>query len=126
MEVDVGSWSGLTRDEIEARYPDGYRRWLDKGGWEDGETYDEAGREGRVRVARDRGPAPGRGRPRGHTVGRSGRRSRLWQASGSGARRSLGVVENCAVVRLAVREGASALETDDPVRLLQALASVPR
>jgi 2,3-bisphosphoglycerate-dependent phosphoglycerate mutase len=43
-EVDVGSWSGLTRTDIESRFPDGYRRWLDFGhGWDDGETYDELG-----------------------------------------------------------------------------------
>jgi broad specificity phosphatase PhoE len=44
-EVDVGSWSGLTRSEAEARFPDGYRRWLDGGrGWEDGESYEAMGR----------------------------------------------------------------------------------
>jgi broad specificity phosphatase PhoE len=43
-EVDVGSWSGLTRAEAEARYPDLYARWLQGGeGWEDGETYDQLG-----------------------------------------------------------------------------------
>src|SRR5262249_5745086 len=26
-EVDVGSWSGLTFDEVEARFPEGFRRW---------------------------------------------------------------------------------------------------
>ena len=41
-EVDVGSWSGLTRAEIEQRFPEQYARWLDYGqGWDDGETYDE-------------------------------------------------------------------------------------
>lgn len=41
-EVDVGSWSGLTRREAEERFPDGFRRWLEGGrGWEGGETYDE-------------------------------------------------------------------------------------
>ena len=40
-EVDVGSWSGLTRTEIEERFPDEYARWLDyEQGWQDGETYD--------------------------------------------------------------------------------------
>jgi broad specificity phosphatase PhoE len=40
-EVDVGSWSGLTRAEIEERFPEQYARWLDyEQGWEDGETYD--------------------------------------------------------------------------------------
>ena len=28
-EVDVGGWSGLSRSEVEARYPDAFRRWLD-------------------------------------------------------------------------------------------------
>ena len=41
-EVDVGSWSGLTRAEIEQRFPEQYARWLDYGqGWEDGETYEQ-------------------------------------------------------------------------------------
>jgi broad specificity phosphatase PhoE len=41
-EVDVGSWEGLTREEAEAGFPEGYRRWLAGGtGWEDGETYEE-------------------------------------------------------------------------------------
>jgi broad specificity phosphatase PhoE len=40
-EVDVGSWSGLTRQEIERRFPDQYARWQDYGqGWADGETYE--------------------------------------------------------------------------------------
>jgi phosphoserine phosphatase len=44
-EVDVGSWSGLTRAEVEDRFPEQFRRWLDYGqGWEDGETYEEMGR----------------------------------------------------------------------------------
>jgi broad specificity phosphatase PhoE len=43
-EVDVGSWSGLTRAEAEQRYPEGYRRWLaGEEGWDDGETYKQLG-----------------------------------------------------------------------------------
>ena len=43
-EVDVGSWAGLTREEVAARYPDQYHRWLNyEQGWEDGETYEEMG-----------------------------------------------------------------------------------
>ena len=43
-EVDVGSWSGLTRDEVAERFPDGYRRWLARAhGWENGESYEELG-----------------------------------------------------------------------------------
>jgi broad specificity phosphatase PhoE len=41
-EVDVGSWSGLTRTEAEQRYPEAYPRWIaGEEGWDDGETYDE-------------------------------------------------------------------------------------
>lgn len=41
-EVDVGSWSGLTRAEAEAGYPEAYARWLQGAeGWEDGETYEQ-------------------------------------------------------------------------------------
>jgi broad specificity phosphatase PhoE len=39
-EVDVGSWAGLSRTEVEQRYPEAFRHWLDGGeGWEDGESY---------------------------------------------------------------------------------------
>jgi broad specificity phosphatase PhoE len=41
-EVDVGSWTGLSRSEVELRFPGELRRWLAGGeGWEDGETYQE-------------------------------------------------------------------------------------
>ncbi|HXV58536.1 MAG TPA: histidine phosphatase family protein [Gaiellaceae bacterium] len=41
-EIDVGSWSGLTREEAEARFPDAFRRWADGAhGWDDGETYEQ-------------------------------------------------------------------------------------
>jgi broad specificity phosphatase PhoE len=44
-EVDVGSWQGLTRVEIEARFPEQFARWLDYDqGWEDGESYEGMGR----------------------------------------------------------------------------------
>jgi phosphoserine phosphatase len=43
-EVDVGSWSGLTRAEAESRFPAAYGRWLQGAeGWEDGETYEQLG-----------------------------------------------------------------------------------
>ena len=43
-EVDVGSWQGLTRAEIEERFPEQFARWLDyEQGWDDGESYDEMG-----------------------------------------------------------------------------------
>jgi len=43
-EVDVGSWSGLTRAEIEERFPEGFRRWIEfDHGWDGGESYEELG-----------------------------------------------------------------------------------
>ena len=40
-EVDVGSWSGLTRADAEARYPEDFERWrLGEVGWRDGESYE--------------------------------------------------------------------------------------
>ena len=41
-EVDTGSWSGLSRVDVEARFPEGFARWRSGGsGWEDGETYQQ-------------------------------------------------------------------------------------
>jgi broad specificity phosphatase PhoE len=107
MEVDVGSWSGLTRGEVESRYAEGYRRWLEYGhGWDDGETYDELGRRvvrGLLEIgARHDGEnvlAVTHGGPI---------RSALAAAGGIGfdeARRSLTVVGNCATIPLVVRAG---------------------
>jgi 2,3-bisphosphoglycerate-dependent phosphoglycerate mutase len=43
-EVDVGSWSGLTREEAEQQFPEGFQRWLRwELGWEDGESFEEMG-----------------------------------------------------------------------------------
>jgi broad specificity phosphatase PhoE len=52
-EVDVGSWSGLTRAEAERRFPEAFLRWLaGEEGWDDGETYEQLGDRvlGAVRV----------------------------------------------------------------------------
>jgi broad specificity phosphatase PhoE len=46
-EVDVGSWTGLTHEEVKQRFPDGYRELRERSGrgWDGGETYAElAGR----------------------------------------------------------------------------------
>jgi broad specificity phosphatase PhoE len=42
-EVDTGSWSGLAREEIEARWPGAIERWQAEGrhGWEEGESYED-------------------------------------------------------------------------------------
>jgi broad specificity phosphatase PhoE len=51
-EVDVGEWLGLAPDEVQARHPEGYARWLAGGtGWEQGESYPEMAERG-LAVAR--------------------------------------------------------------------------
>ena len=108
MEVDVGSWSGLTTTEVEQRFPDGFARWVETraGGWTDGETYDELG----VRVVAEL-----------HEIARRHPEERVLAVTHGGAIRSvlaviacvsfasgrvrIGFVENCEVVRVAVRDG---------------------
>ena len=45
-EVDVGSWTGLSQEEVKERFPDAYShvRARTGRGWEGGETYAEMGR----------------------------------------------------------------------------------
>ena len=106
-EVDVGSWSGLTRSEAEARFPAGYRRWLEFGhGWDDGETYQELGLRVLSEVRRIAEDHPGE---RVVAVTHGGPiRSALAASAGvqfGDARRSIHVIGNCAVVSFAFRDG---------------------
>lgn len=43
-EVDLGSWTGISRDELERDNPGAWRSWRIEGieGWEGGERYDQA------------------------------------------------------------------------------------
>ena len=106
-EVDVGSWSGLTREEVEQQYPVGFARWLEFGhGWDDGETYDELGARvvtGLARIAERHDGGDVLAITHGGPI-----RSALASAervSFDEARRSIHVIGNCAVVRLAVLDG---------------------
>ena len=108
MEVDVGSWSGLTRAEVEARFPDGYRRWLDYGhGWDDGESYDELGERvvsGLLEIAARHPEELVLAVTHGGPI-----RSALAASAGvrfGEARRSIAILENCAAVRMTVESGA--------------------
>jgi probable phosphoglycerate mutase len=43
-EVDLGSWTGVSRDELEQQDPGAWRRWRIEGieGWDGGERYEQA------------------------------------------------------------------------------------
>ena len=107
-EIDVGAWSGLTRDEVAARFPESYARWVDHGpvGYEEGETYEQL--EARV-VPAIRGLAE-RHPSETILVVTHGGPSRVMQAHAAGvdyaeARRRETVLANCAVCRFAVENG---------------------
>jgi probable phosphoglycerate mutase len=106
-EVDVGSWSGLTRAEVEATFPAGYRRWLEsEHGWDDGESYDDLGR----RVVAELLEIAARHADQQVIVVSHGGPIRSALAAAAGVphgevRRTIHVLGNCAVVRFAVREG---------------------
>jgi probable phosphoglycerate mutase len=106
-EIDVGSWSGLTMDEIRTQLPDAIERLRDHGyGWEGGETPEEL----QVRVVRAL-----REIVAAHPDGRvlvvtHGGVVRVAGAEASGLpyaeyRRRVGVVGNCAVSRLSCENG---------------------
>jgi probable phosphoglycerate mutase len=105
-EVDVGSWSGRTRDEVEAEFPVGYARWLEYGhGWDDGETYEELGSRV-VSWFREIADAHPGGRVLAVTHG-GPIRSALAASEGVGfdeARRSIHIVGNCATVQFVARD----------------------
>ena len=97
----------MTRHEIEARFPEGYARWLEYGhGWDDGESYDELGERvvsGLLEVARSHPHARVLAVTHGGPI-----RSALAAADGvpfDDARRSIHVIGNCAIVALTVRDG---------------------
>jgi broad specificity phosphatase PhoE len=57
-EIDVGSWTGLSRDEVKERFRDAHKERMTRTGrgWEGGETYAEMGRrilEALRRIARE-------------------------------------------------------------------------
>jgi broad specificity phosphatase PhoE len=107
-EVDVGSWSGLRRAEIEQRFPEQYARWLDYGqGWEDGETYEEMA-ERVVRAVLELAAAKDGERILAVTHGGPMRAVSAFadQVSYAEARRSSPVVGNTAVLEFAVEAGA--------------------
>jgi broad specificity phosphatase PhoE len=107
-EVDVGSWSGLTVPEVEVRFPEGYKRWLEWrcSGWDDGETYGELARRVVAGLHELAHAHPG-GSVLAVTHG-GPMRSAMAAALGlpldevSG---QVGAIDNCSVARIVVRDG---------------------
>jgi len=106
-EVHVGSWAGLTVPEVETRFPDGHRRWLDsRSGWEDGETYDELGVrvvEGLARIGAAHPGAQVLAVTHGGPI-----RAILAAIRGlpfEASRDEIRFVENCEAVRVAIQDG---------------------
>jgi probable phosphoglycerate mutase len=99
-EIDVGSWSGLTRDEISEHFPDGFARWLEGAQGHDGESGDEL--RARVIETAERIAAahPG-GRILLVTHG-GALRALLTHAAGAPSTRRF---DNCSVVRIAAEGG---------------------
>ena len=108
MEVDVGSWSGLTIREVEERFPDGFKRWIDwkVEGWDDGEQYEDFSRRvvgGLLEIAARHPGELVLAVTHGGPI-----RTALAAAVGLSPEEARGpniVVGNCAVVRIAVRDG---------------------
>ena len=107
-EIDVGGWSGLTRDEVAVRFPDEYARWLERSphGFENGETYEQLA----ARVVPAIEELAERHPSETLLVVTHGGPSRVMQAHAAGidyaeARRRETVLANCAVCRFAVENG---------------------
>lgn len=107
-EIDVGSWSGLTRDEVSERFPDEYARWLDRAphGYANGETYEQLWERvvPALEQLADRHPEEV------VLVVTHGGPSRVMQAYAAGidyeeSRRRERVLGNCAVSRFALENG---------------------
>jgi 2,3-bisphosphoglycerate-dependent phosphoglycerate mutase len=107
-EIDVGSWEGLTRAEIEARFPEAVGAWEQRGahGWEGGESHDQMA--ARVFEA-VRAIAAGHG-GEGILLVTHGGPIRALKALAAGVdyprdRRSVPYTENCEVFAIVVRDG---------------------
>jgi broad specificity phosphatase PhoE len=106
-EIDVGAWSGLTRDDIAERFPEAWARWQDGDHeYDGGETYAELG--GRVIPALFDLAAKHPGEV--VVVVTHGGPSRVAQAHAAGvdyleSRRRERGLGNCAVSRFAVENG---------------------
>jgi len=101
-EVDVGEWSGLTSAEVEARFPDGYRRRQEGGtGWEYGELFEAMGARVEAAVLSIAAADPN---GRLLVVSHGGPLRALWTAAG-GERSTWVNARNCDVDEVDVERG---------------------
>jgi broad specificity phosphatase PhoE len=106
-EIDVGSWSGLTTEEIQHRDPTARERVLERGyGWEGGETPEQMQERALVAVRRIAAEHPAQ---RVLVVAHGGVISAI-RAAAAGLpyaeyRRQVPVVANCEVSGVAVEDG---------------------
>ena len=113
-EVDVGTWSGLTTKEVEARFPEGFARWVEWrcAGWSEGETYEELGRrvvDGLLEIAEEHDGEQVLAVTHGGPI-RTAAAAALRLALDE-VRDRVGPVGNAAVLRIDVRNGV--LESSD-------------
>lgn len=98
-EIDVGSWSGLTRAEVAERFPEGFARWRAGEIGHDGETREQLGERIERALLRTADAVPGRV-VLVVTHGGAMRAARRLATGDPGDS-----VPNCAVVELAVADG---------------------
>jgi probable phosphoglycerate mutase len=98
-EIDVGSWSGLTRAEVAERFPEGFARWQAGAIGHDGETREALGERVEQALLRLAGQHAGRS-VLAVTHGGSIRAARRIATGDPGE-----PVPNCATVELAVVGG---------------------
>lgn len=102
-EIDVGSWSGLTRAQVAERFPEGFARWQAGEIGHDGETRDQLAARIERALLRLGGEHAGR-RVLVVTHGGAIRAARRLAADDPGD-----PVPNCATVELSVVDGRLAL-----------------
>ena len=105
-EIDVGSWSGLTRAEVEERFPEGFLRWRAGEIGHDGESTEQLTERVVAAVERIAHAHPGQ-TVLAVTHGGAIRAVRRHAAGDPG-----GVLENGAVVALGLVEGAIVVHDD--------------
>jgi broad specificity phosphatase PhoE len=99
-EIDVGSWSGLTRDEIAEQFPEGFARWIDGAQGHDGESRDQL--HARVVAVAERIAAAHPGQQILLVTHGGALRALLNHAEGASSERRF---DNCSVVRIAAENG---------------------